>query len=174
VERKFYDQWRAFNKEIGSPVVFEAGHKVEFPLLMRAADRIITTSRQEGFGMTYLEPWLFDRPVVGRRIDYVVRDFSNNGMKFDCLYNRLPVGTDGGMDFADLDQPHQMSFIRSLIEGEKKHCELIESWGLEKSLWAYIPEAVIRQNKNIVRENHSLKRYGKKLCNIYKELSQQT
>jgi glycosyltransferase involved in cell wall biosynthesis len=174
VERKFYDQWRAFNTEIGSPVVFEAGHKLGFALLMRAADRIITTSRQEGFGMSYLEPWLFGRPVVGRRIDYVVRDFSNNGMKFDCLYNRLPVETgEKQVDFADLEQKHQMSFIRSLIEGEKKHRELIESWELEKSLWAHIPEAVIQQNKNIVRETHSLKGYGKKLCTIYKELSQQ-
>jgi len=62
--------------------------------LYSMADIVITTSILEGFGMVFIEPWLFDRPLVGRNL-FVTKDFREAGMKLGHLYDALRVkGTD--------------------------------------------------------------------------------
>jgi hypothetical protein len=67
--------------------------------LYRAADLVITTSFLEGFGFSYIEPWLLDRAVIGRSIPYITPDFQAAGMKLGHLYNALIVD---GNDYKDI------------------------------------------------------------------------
>ncbi len=69
------------------PVVIGAGQAFENPLpLFHAAEAILTTSRQEGFGYAFLEGWLCGKPVIGRDIPEVTRDFTAAGMDLRHLY----------------------------------------------------------------------------------------
>jgi glycosyltransferase involved in cell wall biosynthesis len=67
--------------------------------LYRASDLVITTSVLEGFGFSYIEPWLLDKAVVGRSIPYITPDFQASGMKLGHLYNALIVD---GKDYKDI------------------------------------------------------------------------
>ena len=57
-------------------------------------ESVVTTSVVEGFGLAYHEGWLAGKPVLGRRIDEIVRDFEDNGMRFDHMYERLAISLD--------------------------------------------------------------------------------
>jgi len=67
--------------------------------LYRASDLVITTSVLEGFGFSYIEPWLLDRAVIGRSIPYITPDFQASGMKLGHLYSALIVD---GKDYKDI------------------------------------------------------------------------
>ena len=67
--------------------------------LYHASDLVITTSVLEGFGFSYIEPWLLDRTVIGRSIPYITPDFQASGMKLGHLYNALIVD---GKDYKDI------------------------------------------------------------------------
>jgi glycosyltransferase involved in cell wall biosynthesis len=54
---------------------------------------VVTTSVVEGFGLSYHEGWLGRKPVIGRRIDEIVRDFEARGMSFGHLYEKVAVST---------------------------------------------------------------------------------
>jgi glycosyltransferase involved in cell wall biosynthesis len=79
--------------------------------LYHASDLVITTSILEGFGFSYIEPWLLDRAVIGRSIPFITPDFQAAGMKFGHLYNALIVEgkdyKDIGNDAADPDKALQ-------------------------------------------------------------------
>ena len=67
--------------------------------ILRVADLAITTSVLEGFGFAYLEPWILDRPVIGRSIPFITPDFQSKGMKLGHLYTVLIVDE---QDFKDI------------------------------------------------------------------------
>jgi hypothetical protein len=58
---------------------------------MNSAICVITTSVKEGFGFSFLEPWTAGRTVIGRRIDYVCKDFEEAGVRFDKLYSEIKI-----------------------------------------------------------------------------------
>ena len=62
--------------------------------LIQKAERFITTSMAEGFGLAFLEPWLHGKPLIGRDLPQITTDFSNKGIKLDSLYHRLLVPLD--------------------------------------------------------------------------------
>jgi hypothetical protein len=64
-------------------VEFEIGLSKNFADVFGSAVAILTTSVKEGFGFSFLEPWTAGRMVIGRRIDYVCRDFEGAGIAFD-------------------------------------------------------------------------------------------
>ncbi len=171
VEIPFYREWKEFAMSISAPVLFDVGHRVEFPLLMKAADRIITTSRQEGFGMSYLEPWLFGKPVVGRNIPYLIKDFLDEGMDFSSLYDCLSVADqEATVDFAELPPARQRSVIQHLLADRQARESFIRQNGLESVLFGSVPKRIIQKNQRIIRESYSIDGYGKRLCSIYAEL----
>ena len=88
-----YDAWIAFARDHGLPVRFaigETGHW-DFPDIVQAADFILTTSIAEGFGLTFLEPSLFRKLILGRNLPDVTVDFTESGLPTGQLYTRLPV-----------------------------------------------------------------------------------
>jgi len=75
------------------PVVIGFGHELENPLpLFHLAHAIVTTSKIEGFGYTFVEGWLCGKLVVGRDIPEVTRDFVAAGMDLQHLYREWDAG----------------------------------------------------------------------------------
>jgi hypothetical protein len=88
---RVYRGWVDFARELDLPVEFELGLNASLEDIYGSALGIITTSVKEGFGFSYLEPWTAERAVIGRRIEYVCRDFENAGVRFDSLYSSLNI-----------------------------------------------------------------------------------
>ncbi len=72
--------------------------------LFALCSAVVTTSVVEGFGIAYHEGWLAGKPVIGRKVGEIVRDFEDNGMRFDHTYERLAVAVD--------DVPHLRKRLR--------------------------------------------------------------
>jgi hypothetical protein len=88
---RIYRFWVDFARELGLPVEFELGVNASLEESYGSALGVITTSVKEGFGFSYLEPWTAGRTVMGRRINYVCRDFESAGVRFDSLYGTLDI-----------------------------------------------------------------------------------
>ncbi|QDU41060.1 hypothetical protein Mal4_54250 [Maioricimonas rarisocia] len=95
-ERRFYDRWAEVVRQHNLPCHLETGGEggLTFAQNLAAADRIVTTSVAEGFGMVYLEAWLADRLLVGRNLPEITADFDASGLKLDQLYDHLFVPID--------------------------------------------------------------------------------
>jgi hypothetical protein len=94
VDVKSYEGWKTFVKERKFNVEFDTGLTCDFETLMLSAQLVITTSITEGFGFSFLEPWLFGKLLWGRKLPEICRDFEMNGIQLNHLYNRLNVPTD--------------------------------------------------------------------------------
>ena len=92
----YYDHWRQLVDEVGLPCRFGVGQEsgLSFPENLAAADRIVTTSVAEGFGMVFLESWLAGRGLVGRNLPEITSDFIEAGLRLEALYDRLNVPLD--------------------------------------------------------------------------------
>jgi hypothetical protein len=86
-----YQDWKFFVARNNLPVAFEAGLSRDFAPLVAGSRLILTTSITEGFGFCYTEPWLYAKPLWGRVIPEICRDFIENGLRLDHLYPRLEV-----------------------------------------------------------------------------------
>ena len=91
--RPIYERWVHFAQSLCLPVEFNiaAKRKESFAELLQLADAIATTSMAEGFGMSFLEPWLAGRPLVGRNLPEITGDFEAAGLDLSTLYARLDV-----------------------------------------------------------------------------------
>jgi hypothetical protein len=89
-----YSDWKSFVTKHDLAIEFEAGLTEEFRELMAAADFLISTSITEGFGFSFLEPWMYDKLLWGRKLDNISRDFEKNGIRLDHLYRKLMVPVD--------------------------------------------------------------------------------
>jgi hypothetical protein len=86
-----YRRWVDFAAELDLPVEFALGTDHSLEELFGSALCALTTSVKEGFGFSFLEPWTAGRGLMGRRIDYVCRDFEEAGVSFDSLYSSLEI-----------------------------------------------------------------------------------
>ena len=87
-----YDGWKKFLSNLNLRVEFEKGGPEDiFENLARTAKYHITTSVVEGFGFSYLEPWLYDNIIWGRKLKGICRDFEKNGICLDHLYTKLSI-----------------------------------------------------------------------------------
>jgi len=169
IEIEMYKQWVDLCEKNQIEITFEAGTKVDFEKLLRGSDFCISTSYKEGFGMVYLEPWLLDTPVVGRDIDYVTKDFKNDGFDFPTLYYKLNIP---GLkaDFKDLNLKMQMEIISSVLSGKIEKQRIFEQNPILNTLFSEVQSHIIEKNKTIIKNNYSLKGYGIKLQERYKKV----
>ena len=90
-----YNGWKEFLSSLNLRVEFEKGGPEDvFEKLARSAKYHITTSVVEGFGFSYLEPWLYDNLIWGRKLKGICRDFERNGITLDHLYTKLYIPVD--------------------------------------------------------------------------------
>lgn len=88
-----YDRWTRFAMDQALPVEFNLGPRTGASLesMMLAAESIVTTSVAEGFGLAFLEPWLAQRPLVGRDLPDITDDFKAESLTLEHLYSELPI-----------------------------------------------------------------------------------
>jgi DNA-binding transcriptional regulator of glucitol operon len=91
VDVKSYEGWKAFVDGHRLNVEFERGLSQPFEAIVRSARYLLTTSITEGFGFAFLEPWLFNKLVWGRKIDDICADFEANGIVLNHMYSELQV-----------------------------------------------------------------------------------
>lgn len=89
-----YKKWKDFVNDQNLKVEFDRGLKHDFETNVMSADSLITTSITEGFGFSYLEPWLFGKLLWGRKLPDICRDFEKKGIDLQHLYDRLLVPVD--------------------------------------------------------------------------------
>lgn len=97
-----YGTWKAFVKDQNLKVEFDRGLTVDFETNVSSAESVMTTSITEGFGFSFLEPWLFGKLLWGRKLPDICHDFEKKGVKLHHLYPRLLVP----VDWIDLHQFH--------------------------------------------------------------------
>ena len=88
-----YNDWQAFAQKHELPVRFGIGEQYDwsFPAIMQSASCILSTSIAEGFGLAFLEPWLFGKTITGRDIPDITADFKATGIDLEHLYSALPI-----------------------------------------------------------------------------------
>lgn len=98
-----YLQWQHFSKQLDLPVDFDATKRWgrSWHDLMLGADECISTSREEGFGMAFLEPWLAGKNLFGRNLPEVTSDFAEEGVVLEGMYSewKIPVTLLSSTDF---------------------------------------------------------------------------
>lgn len=94
--RSVYEAWVQLAKALNLPARFEVGMSlaVPFPELISQSDAIITTSVGEGFGLAFLEPALFRKPLCGRDLPDITADFSEKRIVLNNLYERIDIPKD--------------------------------------------------------------------------------
>ena len=108
-----YKNWKAFVKDQNLKVEFDRGLTYNFETNVGSAGSMITTSITEGFGFSYLEPWLLGKLLWGRILPDICRDFQNNGIRLQHLYAQL---------LAPLDWIGVERFRSNWINGVKQAC----------------------------------------------------
>ncbi|MDD4270685.1 MAG: hypothetical protein PHO07_10880 [Pirellulales bacterium] len=116
-ERPSYDRWKALAAAVGLAAAFEIGGEagVAFHENLAAADRMLTTSVAEGFGLVFLESWLAGKSLVGRDLPEITADFRAAGLRLNDLRPRLDVPLDwiGAADWQDaLEQAYAATLAR--------------------------------------------------------------
>ena len=89
-----YEDWKAFVSDYQLRVEFDRGLNHPYEAIVASARYLLTTSITEGFGFSFLEPWLFDKLVWGRKLSDICTDFEANGVCFDHMYTALNVPVD--------------------------------------------------------------------------------
>jgi len=88
---KSYNAWKEYAKQNKLNIKFEAGLQQDFEPLVLSSKFLITTSITEGFGFSFLEPWMAKKILWGRKLVTICRDFEKNGIQLDHLYTNLSV-----------------------------------------------------------------------------------
>lgn len=89
-----HEGWIRFAQAYDLNVVFNAGLQQNFGRLIQKAQSLLTTSISEGFGFSFLEPWLAGKFLWGRRLPDICRDFEEKGVVLNHLYSTLSVPLD--------------------------------------------------------------------------------
>lgn len=87
-----FRKWQLFAEEQNIPVRFGIGvDSMCFRDVVSWSDACVTTSVGEGFGMSFLEPYVMGRPVLGRNLPEITEGFSSDGVDLRSLYSDLSV-----------------------------------------------------------------------------------
>lgn len=114
--QEVHDQWGRLAEELELPVRLGLADEGGYPFfdLLGWSDFIVTTSIAEGFGLVFLEPWIAGKPVMGRDLPEITRDFEANGIHLGNLYRRIDVPV-AWLDEAELSAAVESMLRRSYL-----------------------------------------------------------
>jgi len=148
---------------------YEASNKIDFTLLISSSDFCITTSKEEGFGMVYIEPWIMNTPVIGRSLKNITDDLTKNTMILNGFYNEINVISDKKLvDFSSLDEKEQQKLITELLFDDNKKDEIKSLNPLLEKIFEEQNIDIVNHNKKVIKKNYSIISYGKRLKETYK------
>jgi glycosyltransferase involved in cell wall biosynthesis len=95
-ERPGYERWRTVAGALQAPISFEVGTTSGLSLEEHflAADRVLTTSLVEGFGLALLESYAAGRALVGRDLPEITGDFAERGVRLSGVRDRVDIPAD--------------------------------------------------------------------------------
>lgn len=173
VELPGYNNWKEFCREYGLPMKFESGELVNHEELINISDFCITTSVREGFGMVYIEPWMAGTPVIGRDLPCITADLKKSGVELRRIYPAILVRKGGELvDFKDLKVMDQMRVITGIISRKSERLRLMQDNPFLGTFLEEFPRELILRNREIVKSEFSVEKYGKKLFAVYTEISE--
>ena len=192
-----YERWTAVAREMELPIEFNLGPRSGASLesMLGGSEAIITTSVAEGFGLAFLEPWLADRPLVGRNLPDITGDFSELGVDLSTLYESLPVPVEWVGEQQLQETLHRemtacfKSYQRPLIYPLCRS-DTIDFGNLNEALQEKVitrvlndsearerigalpigPPKMIAENHQAVAANFGVRDYGKRLVGYYEQL----
>ena len=84
-----HDDWVQFAQSLGLPISFDVVGQdpSSFRDWLEQSTHLVTTSIHEGFGLTFLDPAFLGKPLIGRDLPEITRDFT----KYGTLYQSIPV-----------------------------------------------------------------------------------
>lgn len=84
-----HDDWVEFARRENLPVAFDvtSEESSSFVEWLGRSSHVVTTSISEGFGLTFLDPAFLGKPLIGRDLPEVTRDFTPVG----TLYQSIPI-----------------------------------------------------------------------------------
>ncbi|MFA8449523.1 MAG: glycosyltransferase family 4 protein [Bacteroidales bacterium] len=163
-----YNHWKKLSTQHNLNIHFEAGQRIDFEILLNAADFAISTSIKEGFGLSFLEPWLLETPVVGRRLNNSCNDFEVQGLTFSSLYNQIKVNK--FPDFGFLSIEDQSKIISNCILDNNLCGQILNQNSNLKNLFTPPTQSLIQRNKEIIKSIYSTSKFGENLNDIYKRV----
>ncbi|MFT6239250.1 MAG: hypothetical protein ACJAQT_001328 [Akkermansiaceae bacterium] len=84
-----HDDWVCFAEEANLPIQFDVvgDDPQSFKAWLERSSHLVTTSISEGFGLTFLDPAFLKKPLIGRDLPEITRDF----VPYGTLYRSIPV-----------------------------------------------------------------------------------
>lgn len=163
VEAASFDRWRRLAESLDLPCLFdtgspkeEGGYGCNFQETLAAADAILTTSIAEGFGMVFLEAWLAGKPLIGRDLPEITREFKAVGIEFPGMWEEMRAAANLDSDFGQLTAAEQVAALQGTS---------VPSLPLDFGLETYT--RVIESNAALVREHYSTEQSGRRLAAAY-------
>ncbi len=91
--RPAYQRWETVIRKFRLPVDLGLAERksIPFEASVGAARSLISTSVAEGFGLAFLEPFLFHKPLIGRDLPDITADFKEEGLPLQHLYPSLLI-----------------------------------------------------------------------------------
>jgi len=123
-----YKDWKTFVDGHRLRVEFDRGLQHSYESIVASAKYLLTTSITEGFGFSFLEPWLFGKWVWGRKLADVCIDFEANGVCLDHMYSALNVP----VDWFELED-YYLKWKRSIHDAARRFDTVIDSQRIQNS-----------------------------------------
>ncbi len=84
-----HDDWESLAKEQNLPIEFDVvgRNPGSFKDWLERSSHFVTTSITEGFGLTFLDPAFLKKPLIGRDLPEITKDFTPYG----TLYQSIPI-----------------------------------------------------------------------------------
>jgi len=122
--------------------------------LYMISDLVISTSVREGFGFTFIEPWLVGALVIGRRIPEINSDFEKNGIDLRFFY-------DNALLDCNENPEERIKKISSILSDPEKLKQISERLNLQDRIDK--AKSVIDSNKKAIEKHYSHINVSKKL-----------
>jgi glycosyltransferase involved in cell wall biosynthesis len=167
-EKKQYEQWVEISRDCGADILFNSSAKIKFEDIYSVVDMVITTSFREGFGLSFLEPWLANIGVYGRDLKMVTDDMREVGVVFSHLYKELLVEVKGKwFDFATLSLNDKKDAIIKAINENSYLLQIYDKNKFLNTLFTETNRDEIENNREAVLREFSIRSYGETLMKIY-------
>ncbi|MGE9269177.1 MAG: hypothetical protein ACQKBU_00095 [Verrucomicrobiales bacterium] len=189
-----FEAWRALIDELDLPAALGVvgrlsprdlgvndSQETSFEVWNACADRMLTTSVAEGFGMVFLESYAKGKALMGRDLPEITTDFRASGLRFPGLYEGLMIPgewvnevNESEVDFSQVNPAVQREIVRRVWR-DPKAAEKVrvrrQGGGMTLQDWirdqlATSPTELMR-NREIITEQYSLRAYAERLKVIY-------
>ena len=111
--------------------------------LYSISDLVISTSVREGFGFTFIEPWIAGIPVIGRKISSVTEDFEINGINLNHLYGNNVLHN-------DKDPKERLKKVKKILSNPEKLKEFSKRLDLKNRISQ--SQSVLENNREAVKK----------------------